>query len=65
MENDKKGLMNYCHNCMSQLEIGLCVCPYCGHDNEMSHNPVDTLRDGTILNGKFLAGHILGRGGGV
>ena len=55
--------MNYCHNCMSQLEIGSCVCPYCGHDNEMSHNPVDTLRDGTILNGKFLAGHILGRGG--
>ena len=55
--------MNICYGCMRRLASGRTVCPICGRDNARHSNPEDTLPEGSVLNGKYLVGRVLGRGG--
>ncbi|MBR6090153.1 MAG: protein kinase, partial [Anaerolineaceae bacterium] len=55
--------INYCFRCMEPMPEGEAVCPHCGHDNSLNHNDESLLHEGAILNGKYLVGHVLGRGG--
>ena len=55
---------NLCYNCFQEREAPEGPCPYCGFDlaeNEKKF-PV-ALRAGTILNGRYIIGRVLGQGG--
>ncbi|MBR6089866.1 MAG: protein kinase, partial [Anaerolineaceae bacterium] len=54
---------NYCYSCMRELPEGQSICSYCGNDNRIPHNESIQLPEGTVLNGKYMAGHMLGLGG--
>lgn len=50
-----------CMGCMRQRgDNG--ICPYCGYNAEEAHDP-RCLPPGTILNGQYLVGKVLGQGG--
>ncbi len=55
--------LNYCYGCMEPLPRKVTRCPHCGYDNTKRRNPDDILPEGSILNGKYLVGKMLGRGG--
>ena len=55
--------INYCYRCLEPMEDGRWICPHCGHDNRQRNNDEGLLPEGTILNGKYLVGRALGRGG--
>ena len=58
----QKGQM--CYNCFQERESAEGPCPHCGFDlaeNEKKY-PV-ALRAGTILNGRYIVGRVLGQGG--
>ena len=44
-------------------EIGQYPCPHCGFDPEASPSQAYVLQPGTILNGKYVVGTVLGQGG--
>ena len=48
---------------MEPLAEGQTVCPHCGHDHTIRQNPEDVLTEGSLLNGKYIVGKMLGRGG--
>ena len=53
-----------CYNCFREKPEGEDPCPYCGFDlaeNERKF-PV-ALRAGTVLNGRYIIGRVLGQGG--
>ena len=53
-----------CYNCFQEKPEGAGPCPYCGFDlaeNEKKF-PV-ALRAGTVLNGRYIIGRVLGQGG--
>lgn len=53
-----------CYNCFQEREAAEGPCPYCGFDlaeNEKKF-PV-ALRAGTVLNGRYIIGRVLGQGG--
>ncbi len=55
---------NLCYNCFQEREAQEGPCPYCGFDlaeNEKKF-PV-ALRAGTVLNGRYIVGRVLGQGG--
>ena len=55
---------NLCYNCFQEREAQEGSCPYCGFDlaeNEKKF-PV-ALRAGTVLNGRYIVGRVLGQGG--
>ena len=55
---------NLCYNCFQEREAPEGPCPYCGFDlaeNEKKF-PV-ALRAGTVLNGRYIIGRVLGQGG--
>ena len=55
---------NLCYNCFQERETQEGPCPYCGFDlaeNEKKF-PV-ALRAGTVLNGRYIIGRVLGQGG--
>ena len=55
---------NLCYNCFQEREAPGGPCPYCGFDlaeNEKKF-PV-ALRAGTVLNGRYIVGRVLGQGG--
>ena len=56
--------MNLCYNCFKEKPEGNGPCPYCGFDLEenVKKYPV-ALRAGTILNGRYMVGRVLGQGG--
>ena len=55
---------NLCYNCFQEKPEGAGSCPYCGFDLEenVKKYPV-ALRAGTVLNGRYLVGRVLGQGG--
>ena len=64
MNRDSNNIeLNYCYGCMRQLDAGQVHCPSCGYNNMKRSNPEDTLPEGSVLNGKYLVGKVLGRGG--
>ncbi|MCC8028236.1 MAG: BspA family leucine-rich repeat surface protein [Lachnospiraceae bacterium] len=52
-----------CTNCMTDLEEGVRVCPHCGYDWQADTQPAYALRKNTILEGHYLIGNAIGRGG--
>ena len=56
--------INRCPHCMREL-TGLRggTCPFCGFNAQKSPQPAEAMPRNTILNGKYLVGDVLGRGG--
>ena len=57
-------MQHLCYNCFQERETEEGPCPYCGFDlaeNEKKF-PV-ALRAGTVLNGRYIIGRVLGQGG--
>ena len=53
----------YCFNCMSEIEDGSLRCPQCGSSFDLGAGNQRALRPGTVLNGKYMLGKVLGEGG--
>lgn len=53
-----------CYNCFREKTSGEQVCPYCGYNSayDIERYP-HALPQGTILNGKYIIGRVLGQGG--
>lgn len=51
-----------CYGCFSEKEPGQQICPHCGFD-QTEEQPYLALPLGTILNGRYLTGKVLGIGG--
>ena len=49
--------------CMHDLSGGIAYCPECGRAYGSVHAEPFALKPGTILNGKYLMGEMLGQGG--
>lgn len=49
-----------CYRCFQEKEAG--ICPHCGYDDSEEH-PFLALPRGTILNGRYMTGKVLGVGG--
>ena len=55
---------NLCYNCFQEREAPEGPCPYCGFDlAENEKKFPGALRAGTILNGRYIIGRVLGQGG--
>ena len=56
--------MNLCYNCFQEIPEGAGPCPHCGFDlsENVKKYPV-ALRAGTVLNGRYIVGRVLGQGG--
>lgn len=52
----------FCYNCFHDAPNAGSFCPRCGHRLDES-NPAGTLPAGSILNGRYIVGHMLGQGG--
>ena len=53
-----------CYNCFQERETQEGPCPYCGFDlAENEKNFPVALRAGTVLNGRYIIGRVLGQGG--
>lgn len=52
-----------CMGCMAQLERPTAWCPYCGFSEGRYQRPENSLPLREILNGKYLAGRMIGSGG--
>ena len=51
-----------CYGCFNERE-GTGPCPHCGYDISTARHPYIALPIGTILNGRYLTGRVLGVGG--
>ena len=56
---------NRCYSCMQALDTPGAICPHCGFDNTKgaAAQPDYTLPCGTVLDGRYLVGKMLGQGG--
>lgn len=52
-----------CMKCMHPLTAGETVCPECGRAYGSANAETFALKPGTILEGKYLVGEMLGQGG--
>ena len=56
--------INRCPHCMRELTGHRgSACPFCGFNAQKSPQPAEAMPRNTILNGKYLVGDVLGRGG--
>lgn len=55
--------MNRCYYCMSEIESGLMTCPHCGKRVDQYPSDPRYLKPGTVLQGKYTVGAVLGSGG--
>ena len=53
--------VNFCVNCFCDNVSGRC--PVCGYDNNAHITVPHHLKPGTILNGKYILGRMIGEGG--
>ena len=60
-KGEKKVEFSLCYGCMEPS--GGYPCPRCGYDPHKRKAQDYALRPGTILNGKYLVGKVLGQGG--
>ena len=51
-----------CYGCFNEHD-GAGPCPHCGYDIATAKHPFIALPIGTILNGRYLTGRVLGVGG--
>lgn len=52
-----------CPSCFNEIGNGETVCPCCGYDLTTKNEDVHVLQPGTILQGKYYVGNVLGEGG--
>lgn len=53
-----------CYNCFRELEEGNAgSCPHCGYDSQDKEKYPLALPHGTVLNGRYITGRVLGQGG--
>jgi beta-lactam-binding protein with PASTA domain/serine/threonine protein kinase len=54
-----------CLGCMAEFEEQYNICPYCGYVEQAQESGTESvyLRPGTILNGRYMVGKVLGAGG--
>ena len=52
-----------CTRCMHEMKEGERYCPYCGYDQQGEAQPSNALRRGTVLQGRYLIGNVIGQGG--
>lgn len=56
--------MRICYSCMKQVEEdGKQHCPHCGEPMHLPEDSTSGLKPGTVLQGKYLVGKIIGSGG--
>ena len=57
--------MKICYSCFSELPPGAKVCPRCGADADLKNEDKypHALPCGTVLNGRYVVGRVLGQGG--
>lgn len=55
--------VKYCYFCMKQMEQDRLVCPHCNKDEKDYNENLRHIKPGSILDGKYLIGHVLGEGG--
>lgn len=56
-------MQKFCLNCMRQLGEGVHFCPECGFDSQSYCAAPHHLKPGTLLNGRYQIGRVLGEGG--
>ena len=54
---------NRCFGCMEELETENEICPHCGFDPAHCEEAEYALKPGTLLQGKYMVGKVLGKGG--
>lgn len=52
-----------CTRCMGELKEADRICPHCGYEQDSAAQPVNALKRGTILHGRYLVGNVIGQGG--
>ena len=52
-----------CFGCMEELPEKAAICPHCGFDADHYEEEEYVLRPGTILQGRYVVGKLLGKGG--
>lgn len=56
--------MRYCYNCFQSMADGAAVCPSCGYKASAQTDKYPmALSPGTVLNGRYILGRVLGQGG--
>ena len=56
--------MRFCYSCMRQIaDNAKDICPYCKEKLNIEYNADMCLKSGTVLQGKFIVGKLLGSGG--
>ena len=55
--------LNLCMRCMKELGKGETVCPFCGFDAGKQTAAPHNLPYGSVLNGRYMTGAVLGEGG--
>ncbi len=63
MESDILHKNRYCYSCFKKLNESVRFCPFCGQDTHSVGKNERILSPGTILNGKYLIGQVIGEGG--
>ena len=55
---------NVCYNCFQEIDEAEKVCPHCGYDHEENAEKYPmALKAGSVLNGQYILGRVLGQGG--
>nr|MCR5122186.1 serine/threonine protein kinase [Ruminococcus sp.] len=55
--------MKYCFRCMNDMADSEEVCPHCGMEQRTYAAPPHILQAGTVVNGRYLIGGLIGEGG--
>ncbi|MGN1318424.1 MAG: PASTA domain-containing protein [Lachnospirales bacterium] len=55
--------MTRCLGCMAEYEDGLSKCPHCGYINDSKPKEVYHITPGSILEGRYIVGRVVGQGG--
>ena len=55
--------MKYCPYCMNEVSDDIVMCPKCGRNISEYLHPAHVLRQGALLNNRYLIGGLLGEGG--